>query len=129
MIVICEECGKKYRIDPAKIPTKGAKFKCKTCSHVIAVAKPEESASEAPQPPPAQVDTQAGEEKPIAAEPEKRREAPSIKAAERFKRKPKGLGLRTKMAFLFVFIPILFIAAAGVLYLWQLDTWRQTYSA
>lgn len=122
MIVICEDCGKKYRIDPAKIPTKGAKFKCKACSHVITVSKPPETVSETTQPPPAQIINQASEEKPIAPEPEARKDAVGIKKAERIKRSPKGLGLRTKMAFLFVFIPILFIAAAGVLYLWQLDT-------
>ena len=39
MIVICEECGKKYRIDPAKIEGKAASFKCHICRHVIMVLK------------------------------------------------------------------------------------------
>jgi methyl-accepting chemotaxis protein len=39
MIVICEECGKKYRIDPAKIKGDKARFKCRTCSHLITVDK------------------------------------------------------------------------------------------
>ena len=41
MIVICEECGKKYRIDPLKIKGKAASFKCRVCTHVIMVTKPE----------------------------------------------------------------------------------------
>ncbi|MBL0714267.1 MAG: zinc-ribbon domain-containing protein [Desulfosarcina sp.] len=41
MIVICEECGKKYRIDPAKIKGKKARFKCRSCSHMITVEKQE----------------------------------------------------------------------------------------
>ena len=121
MIVICEECGKKYRIDPAKIPENGARFKCKSCNHVITVARPEERGSDAPDPSPVQTVTETTEERP-AAEPQERKKPVSIKTAERPKRKLKGLGLRTKMAFLFVLIPIVFIAGAGVLYLWQLDS-------
>jgi len=41
MIVICEECGKKYKIDPAKIKGEQARFKCKACSHIITVKKQE----------------------------------------------------------------------------------------
>jgi len=37
MIVFCEECGKKYRIDPAKIKGTAASFKCRSCSHRIVV--------------------------------------------------------------------------------------------
>lgn len=39
MIVICEECGKKYKIDPEKIKGEQARFKCKACSHIITVKK------------------------------------------------------------------------------------------
>jgi len=31
MITICEECGKKYKVDPDKIAGTEAKFKPKTC--------------------------------------------------------------------------------------------------
>jgi predicted Zn finger-like uncharacterized protein len=40
MIVICEECGKKYRIDPLKIKRDSTRFKCTYCSHLISVRKP-----------------------------------------------------------------------------------------
>ena len=46
MIVICEECGKKYRVDSAKIKGQAASFRCRTCSHVIVVSKPESKAAE-----------------------------------------------------------------------------------
>jgi predicted Zn finger-like uncharacterized protein len=37
MIVICEDCGRKYKINPAKINNRAAKFKCKNCSHLIVI--------------------------------------------------------------------------------------------
>lgn len=40
MIVICEECGKKYRIDPQKIKGSRAGFACTACNHRITVTKP-----------------------------------------------------------------------------------------
>jgi methyl-accepting chemotaxis protein len=41
MIVICEECGKKYRVDPGKIRGTKAKFSCKQCNSQINVIKPD----------------------------------------------------------------------------------------
>ena len=122
MIVICEECGKKYRIDPAKIPEKGARFKCKSCSNVITVSKPEATSPEPPPPSPDQMPAQDGEERLVAAEPAEQKKPASTKKSQKPRRKTKGFGLRTKMALLFVFIPIVLIAAAGALYLWQLNT-------
>ena len=124
MIVICEECGKKYRIDTARIPGKGARFRCKSCSHIITVSKPEENVTKPPPPPPqpTQATAETRKERPVAPEPKERKKPAHIKKVVRAKRKPKGLGLRTKMTFLFVLLPILLIAGAGVLYLWQLDS-------
>jgi methyl-accepting chemotaxis protein len=50
MIVICEECGKKYRIDPAKIKGEKARFKCRSCSHMITVDKQPTILGDAPAP-------------------------------------------------------------------------------
>ncbi len=50
MIVICEECGKKYDIDPAQIKGREAKAKCKSCGHVITVTKKEVNPSAAAPP-------------------------------------------------------------------------------
>ncbi|MCP4681668.1 MAG: HAMP domain-containing protein [Desulfobacterales bacterium] len=41
MIVICGECGKKYRIDTTIIKGEQAGFVCKNCNHPIAVVKSE----------------------------------------------------------------------------------------
>jgi methyl-accepting chemotaxis protein len=49
MIIICEECGKKYRIDPSKIKGKDIKTKCKACSHLIVVKKPGSAPEKKPQ--------------------------------------------------------------------------------
>jgi predicted Zn finger-like uncharacterized protein len=51
MIVICEECGKKYRIDQAKIKGKAASFKCRACAHLIVVSKPDPHDAAPAQPP------------------------------------------------------------------------------
>jgi len=50
MIVICEECGKKYKIDLNKIQGTRANFKCSTCDHIIVVKKPSVSAASKPKP-------------------------------------------------------------------------------
>jgi predicted Zn finger-like uncharacterized protein len=39
MIVICEECGKNYRVDPEKIQGNKARFKCTDCGHLITALK------------------------------------------------------------------------------------------
>jgi predicted Zn finger-like uncharacterized protein len=70
MIIICEECGRKYRIDPAKIAGDQSKFKCKTCEHLITVRKPtpRPEAETEEQPLPSIFEAQvAVDEKPAAA--------------------------------------------------------------
>jgi HAMP domain-containing protein len=126
MIVICEECGKKYQIDPAKIRGKQARFTCKSCGNPVTVFKPEE--------PPAAVEPAAAP----SESPDKKfwEEIPSSEgvgegpppAEDRKKKKrrkevsaPKGLGLRAKMMILFFVVPILCVAAAGWLYIQQLQ--------
>jgi methyl-accepting chemotaxis protein len=39
MIIICEDCGKKYRIDPNKMKASTGSFECKVCQHKILVEK------------------------------------------------------------------------------------------
>jgi HAMP domain-containing protein len=41
MIVICEECGKKYRVEIDKIKGKKASFRCVSCNYVTIFSKPE----------------------------------------------------------------------------------------
>lgn len=127
MIVICEECGKKYRIDPTKIHGRAASFKCRECAHLIMVKKPE-AAMPAPDAEPIEqrADEALGRTDSYAAE------APAVaKAASKTALKPpvaiaskrrSGFGLRARMMILFALIPLLLITAAGAAYLWQMET-------
>ena len=40
MLVICEDCSKKYNIDESRIKGEKAKFSCRECGHIIEVEKP-----------------------------------------------------------------------------------------
>lgn len=39
MLVICEDCAKKYNIDESRIKSKRARFSCKECGHIIIIDK------------------------------------------------------------------------------------------
>ncbi len=39
MVIQCPQCGKKYKVDPEKIPEKGAKISCPGCGHNFMVKK------------------------------------------------------------------------------------------
>ncbi|WP_339138164.1 MAG: zinc-ribbon domain-containing protein [Candidatus Electrothrix sp. GW3-4] len=43
MLVICEDCAKKYSIDEQRIKAPKVKFKCRACNHIIIVEKPKKS--------------------------------------------------------------------------------------
>ncbi|MFC1859328.1 zinc-ribbon domain-containing protein [Thermodesulfobacteriota bacterium] len=40
MIVFCEDCGRKYRIDPERMDGRKIEFSCESCGHMINVSKP-----------------------------------------------------------------------------------------
>ena len=126
MIVICEECGKKYRIDPNKIQGRAASFKCRQCSHLIMVQKPEaegpvaendafdQSASESAD----RSDAPAAEAPAVARAASKSTLKTPVSMASK---RRSGLGLRARMMVLFALIPLLLITAAGAAYLWQME--------
>ncbi|MFO7783414.1 MAG: HAMP domain-containing protein [Desulfatiglandales bacterium] len=115
MIVICEECGKKYQIDAGRIKGKQARFKCKGCGHPVTVTKPAEEPAPAPPRPEPGAGASAGE----TGKEKKKKEKKDKK--EKKAAGPKRLGLRTKMFLLFFLVPILCIAAAGWLYIQQFN--------
>jgi len=124
MIVICEECGKKYQIDPDKIRGKQARFNCKGCGHVVTVSKPAEEPAPPPPPAPASAPEPTRRMEPEAAPEEKKGKKKKKGKKEKKEKKaagPKRLGLRSKMFLLFFLVPILCIAAAGWLYIHQLN--------
>jgi HAMP domain-containing protein len=124
MIVICEECGKKYRLDVSKIKGSAARFKCRVCTHMIMVSKPQSASPAA-----AAVDSSATETAAETAGKQASAKEPEItldrSATERSQVRPvRKLGafnLRTKMVLLFLFIPLVLMIAASLLYLWQLE--------
>ena len=40
MIIVCEDCGKKYRLDTTKLHGESARFKCKACNRLIQLTIP-----------------------------------------------------------------------------------------
>jgi len=124
MVVICEECGKKYRIDPLKIKGRAASFKCRACTHVIVVAKPETPSpeSDTSQSPKLEAATMTVDDE-TANEDGEDDQGPTVEGRPSpHQRKTRGIGLRAKMFLLFLIIPVIFIAVASFLYLWQLET-------
>lgn len=124
MIVICEECGKKYRIDPSKIKGDAARFKCRVCTHMIMVSKP--SSIPSPAKPADLPDTgpaaDSAPEAPAADEPEiKLDRVASEQVQAQAARKSGPLNLRVKMLLLFFFSPLVLLIGASLLYLWQQD--------
>ncbi len=106
MIVICEECGRKYRVDPARIIGQAAGFSCRACGHRIRVVKPDRPQTPAAEPA-AAAETPSSPEPAAVAWPS---EAPGFQ--------PSGLGLRAKAWVLGFFLPgLLPLAAAGVVLL------------
>jgi HAMP domain-containing protein len=133
MIVICEECGKKYQIDPSRIKATGAKAKCTGCGNMMTIPKPKAKPEAKPEakpaePPPAlrptrEIPPKGEEPPPPKEEPPSRplEETPELKEAVP-KAKKSGMGLRFKIFILFFLLPILLFVGAAYLYLWQLGT-------
>jgi len=130
MIVICEECGKKYRLDPAKIKGKAASFNCRICAQSIVVSKaqlppPEPAAPKPTSQPKATLEpiTPIVENSDAAAVSETRGVGTGTAEPEIRRRRRAGrFGLRAKMLMLFVAIPMVFMAGAGLFYIWQFDS-------
>ncbi len=141
MIVFCEDCGQKYRINPVKIKGRAASFKCRVCAHQIVVSRPDPSVAKPSNSTP--VSEEPAGAKPVAGAQstpesivrptdeasEKIKSAPettvpkSANAATRRTRRTGRLGgLRAKMLLLFLFIPMIFMAGAVWFYMWQFET-------
>jgi len=87
MNVSCNECGKKYSIDPLKIEGERVRFKCRSCGHIVTVHKPELMGKKTAGTIPAT---------------EKRKASRSPKAP---RVKLKGMGIRDKLM-LFILVPV-----------------------
>jgi predicted Zn finger-like uncharacterized protein len=123
MIVICEECGKRYRVDPSKIKGKAASFKCHICRHVIMVLK----ARLIPPQPDSKMKVKSTtiiDDRLTADSADTKDGMPTAdqtKPVTRHRRKAGGFGLRAKMLLLFLFIPLILTAGLSLFYLWHFE--------
>ena len=118
MVVICEGCGKIYHVDPCKLKLQiknpnGIQIKCKACEHTMTLRAPDEGSSMA----------QFFPEEGAVAVVENQAPVIDVTSPKRHKRNPcKGLGLRTKMFFLFLLIPILLFIGMSAFSQYQMLT-------
>ncbi len=138
MIVICEECGKKYQTT-GTLKKEKVQFRCRSCSHVITIAQsdvsldksdkaevsdfqsvllsePSADISESVADPIESGDDASQEEGGTASETDTSSSTMAVGIP-----KKQGIGLRAKMMFLFLVIPILLFAIAGFYYLVQMN--------
>ncbi|MBW1989705.1 MAG: HAMP domain-containing protein [Deltaproteobacteria bacterium] len=118
ILVSCEQCGKKYKIDPAKMEDDELIFNCTGCQKAITVHKP--SGTEETTPPPPESPAEESAPEPEAQQPPAEAAAPLPDDEDKAGKK-RLLGLRGKMAILFLVIPIVLMALAGFTYLYQMD--------
>ncbi|MDY0132543.1 MAG: HAMP domain-containing protein [Desulforegulaceae bacterium] len=141
MALICEECGKIYHIDKEKLEKqlKGdfARTKCRICGHIIQISKedienlvPEKDFNILEEISNSDNGTQENsfdsfdEEKTESfKEPQNKTlvEDSKLKKQKIRGNERKGLGLRAKMFFLFLVIPIFLMAASGIFSQFQLN--------
>jgi nitrogen fixation/metabolism regulation signal transduction histidine kinase len=121
MIVICEDCGKKYQFDDSKIGDKAVSAKCKACGGVITISKPKPIQAAPMQP------ISHSEDSSVSASASNENTAESSRALdqstkiEKLTGARKGrMGLRSKILLLFFVIPVALIVVTGALFVEQL---------
>ena len=142
MVVICEECGKVYKLDAEKLKNsmkgKTSKIKCRVCDHVITIALTDENTIDNVSGNIQHVQFQEPEiDKQIASEVEIENNSGTIDEAsidsssdeandeitktdskiekkKKRKKRGSGMGLRTKMLLLFLLIPSFFMLCSGM---------------
>jgi len=148
MILICEECGKKYRTKGTLKKDK-VRFVCRSCSHVITITKADVSSDNQDEAtvsdfqsvslvePQEEISTKtdmvAESDDPMRQEtdePAPDKDVPSTAAVETAVDVPsQGMGLRTKMMLLFLVIPVALFAIAGINYLVQMKKFSDTLTS
>jgi methyl-accepting chemotaxis protein len=74
MDIICDDCGKKYRVDETKMKGQKAKVRCKACTNIMVVTRPAPAVADESALAPAVPDEQAPPEPPM---PEQAAERPA----------------------------------------------------
>ncbi|MCK5517492.1 MAG: zinc-ribbon domain-containing protein [Desulfobulbaceae bacterium] len=93
MLVICEDCSKKYNIDENRIKGTKAKFSCRECGHIIVVDKPEPEALPPQQEPLPEPEVNVPEQEAAEKVQEKKSPTASVVAAAKGKGIPIGVYL------------------------------------
>ncbi len=151
MIVNCEECGTRYRLDETKIKGSSAKVKCKSCGHVMLINKPEQesgtdaAATSSGGAGAATADTagekvSGGEGSSTAASTGTEGAssgqstgtatsgAQSSRSRAESKPRRRGMfGLRSKLFLLFVCLPIVIAVVTGYVYLNRVEEIKNSY--
>ncbi len=128
MIIQCDNCRKRYKIDPTKIKREVVSFQCKQCGKKVTFSMPPaaaqpNAAKPTPEPvlnPGLTLSAPAG----ATSSTEDQNQSGSGKAAAIVTgpAPKRRFGLNAKMLLLFFFVPVCLVVVASGLYLWQLDT-------
>ena len=124
MVVNCEKCGKRYRVDPAKIKGRAASFNCHICSHVIMVQKVR-TTSQLAESDIDETSTTRSFERLAADGADLKKSAPSAKnigAGTPRRHRAGRFGLRAKMILVFFLIPSMLMVGVSLFYLWRFET-------
>ena len=124
MIIICEDCGKKYRLDPDKLKSKKARFNCTQCEHPITVVKPGNESYDVYTPMESAYDSDqiSHQESTTPSQSEDKAKFSETATGMVVKPKSRRLGLRSKMFGLFLIVPTVLITSAVLLLIWQLNS-------
>lgn len=128
MIVICEECGQKYELDPSIMTRRKAKIKCKSCNFLINITNPESikdvTAEDLMYPSEKQVRAQDLTQS-TASKSSPTPSMPAIKAGAS-QRRHIGIGLRGQLILFFLTPLTLVLAVGGYFFVRQMDALGNT---
>ena len=117
MIIQCDQCEKKYKIDPSKLKQETASLKCRQCGNIIQVSKDTQE-------PVAETEDATTIMPDMTPDPAGVSSAPAATAAappQPSSSSRKGLRLSAKMLLLFFAVPVALVVIASGLYWWQLS--------
>ncbi|MCD6561187.1 MAG: zinc-ribbon domain-containing protein [Deltaproteobacteria bacterium] len=120
MIVICEECGKKYRIDEEKINSDKASLRCPECGNIMNITKPgpqakRGSSSENPEASASNPKTEADKKERKKKNKEEKRKVKSVSGKKTFR--PGKISIGVKLLGMFLIFTLLSASFLTFVYL------------
>jgi nitrogen fixation/metabolism regulation signal transduction histidine kinase/DNA-directed RNA polymerase subunit RPC12/RpoP len=135
MVIQCENCQKKYKIDPTKLKSNKVAFACKQCGNkvIISTADPSTAPEEMdkaetkdisiPGPTPAtETEDKIGPNATMTLESNPVSDTPAASAHISEPKSKRRYGINAKMLLLFFFIPLCLVITASAIYMWQLES-------